>query len=162
MDTVVPLADRALYEADEHLWIARQIDALRSGRLEKLDRDTLVEYLTDMTSRDHRELKSRFAVLLQHLLKLTMQPERLTRSWILTTIGQQREITGLLTGIPSLSSYSQQFFDEAYAHAVRLASVETGIPIAKFSPQSPWTLQAALAFQPPDLPPPTGKRRASR
>ncbi len=42
MDTAVIPADRALYEADEHAWIARQIEALRSGRLQELDRNSLV------------------------------------------------------------------------------------------------------------------------
>jgi hypothetical protein len=161
MDTVAQLADRALYEADEHAWIARQIDALRSGRLEQLDRDSLIEYLTDMTIRDHRELRSRFTVLLQHLLKLRMQPQRMTRSWVLTIIVQQQDIAGLLTSIPSLATHAENLLDEAYAAAVRRAAAETRIPEQKFPPQSPWTMRQALAFVPPDLPQPTRKRRGA-
>ncbi len=162
MDTVVTLADRALYEADEHLWIARQIDALRSGRLDDLDRDNLVEYLTDMNIRDHRELESRFAVLLQHLLKVRMQPDLLSRSWLLTIVHQQQRIRRLLKAIPSLASHMEKLFEDAYSDAVGLAATETGIPAGEFPPQPPWTVQAALAFVPPELPPPAPKRRASR
>jgi hypothetical protein len=161
MDTVLHVANRALYEADEHVWIARQIDALRSGRLDELDRESLVEYLTEMTIRDRRELKSRLVVLLQHLLKLRMQPARLSRSWIVTIVTQQQEIAGLLTGIPSLASHAEKLLAEAYADGVRLAAAETGIPVGDFPTQSPWTVQAALAFAVPDLPRPARKRRGT-
>jgi Domain of unknown function DUF29 len=161
MDTVAQPADRALYEADEHAWIARQIDALRSGRLENLDRDSLVEYLTDMTIRDRRELKSRFIILLQHLLKLRMQPERPARSWVLAILSQQASISDLLGGISSMATHAPDLFDEAYAVAVRLAAAETRIPAQDFRPQSPWTMQQALASVPPDLPAPAIKRRGA-
>jgi len=162
MDTVAQLDDRALYETDEHAWIARQVDGLRSGRLDQLDRDSLVEYLTDMTIRDHRELRSCLTVLLHHLLKVRMQPARLTRSWALTIVVQQQDIAGLLTSIPSLATHAKNLFDEAYADAVRRAAAETRIPAQKSPPQSPWTMQQALAFVPPDLPAPVIKRRGAK
>jgi hypothetical protein len=161
MDTLVQRADRALYEADEHAWIARQIEALRSGRLDDLDCDSLVEYLTDMTIRDRRELASRMKVLLQHLLKVRMQPDRVSRGWIVTIINQQQEIRQILTGIPSLAAQAEHLFEETYADAIRLASAETRIPTRNFPGESPWTLQDALAFVPPDPPAAPRKRRAS-
>ncbi|MBX6314645.1 MAG: DUF29 family protein [Isosphaeraceae bacterium] len=39
------------------------------------------EYLSDITRRDRREVESRLAVLIAHLLKWTYQPRRRTRSW---------------------------------------------------------------------------------
>jgi len=162
MDTALPNADRALYEADEHAWIARQIEALRSGRLAELDRANLVEYLTDMTIRDRRELESRFVVLLQHLLKVLKQPDRLSRSWRLTILVQQREIRGILKGIPSLAAQAETFLNEAFADAVRAAAAETGIPVREFPKSSPWTVQEALTFAPPEPAEPSTKRKARR
>jgi Domain of unknown function DUF29 len=162
MDTVTLPADRALYEADEHAWIARQIEALRSGRLHELDRDSLVEYLTEMTIRDRRELKNRLIVLLQHLLKVRMQPQRLTRSWVLTVLAQQQQIRDILAGTPSIATYAPALFEEAYPNAVRRAAAETGIPFRDFPSASPWTLEAALAFAVPDPPPPPRYRRADK
>ena len=152
MDTLVQSSDRALYDADEHAWIARQIDALRSGRLHLLDRDTLVEYLTEMTIRDRRELESRFAVLLQHMLKLMVQPGRHTRSWDLTVTTQQQEIRRLLKALPSLAAQRQAVIPDAYRDAVLRAVKETGESISVFPRESPWTADAALAFEPPKPP----------
>jgi len=162
MDTVLQPADRALYEADEHAWIARQIDALRNGRLQQLDRDGLVEYLTEMTVRDRRELKSRLTVLFQHLLKARMQPRRLTRSWILTILTQQAEIRDILAGTPSIAAHVPAMLSGAYSDAVRRAAAETGIALVDFPTESPWTIETALAFVPPDLPPPRNPSRARR
>ncbi len=161
MDTPVRSADRALYEADEHAWIERQIALLRGGRLHALDRESLADYLTDMNIRDHRELASRFVVLLQHLLKVRLQPERLSRSWILTILERQREISLVLRTIPSMGRYKADLAASAYQDAVRSAAVETGLPLHEFPPQSPWTAEAALAFVPPDPPPrrPIRRRR---
>jgi hypothetical protein len=72
---------RDLYERDEHEWIAAQISALASGQLKRLDRENLIEFLSEMTSRDRRELRSRLTVPLLHLLKVRFQPERLSASW---------------------------------------------------------------------------------
>ena len=148
MDTLTQSPDRALYDADEHAWLLRQIAALRDGRLRDIDRDTLADYLTDMTIRDRRELKSRFAVLLQHLLKLQFQPERQSRSWVLTVQHQQAEIADILQSSPSLAADSPALFEEAYPRAVRFAATETGLAVAEFPQTSPWTLAEALAVVP--------------
>jgi hypothetical protein len=54
------------YETDEHEWIARQADALCGARLDDLGRHNLAEFLTEMTARDRRELRSRLTMLLSH------------------------------------------------------------------------------------------------
>lgn len=147
-----------LYETDEHEWIAAQIAALSTGQLQRLDRAHLVEYLSDMTIRDRRELQSRLTVLLRHLLKVQLQPARLTRSRVNTIITQQREIRLIVTGIPSLGRQADRIVAEAYPDAVRAASRETGLPPSAFPASSPWTVGAALAFDPPE-PVARGNRR---
>ena len=161
MNAIVPSGDRALYEADEHAWIERQIQALRSGRLHELDRDSLVEYLADMTIHDRRELASRFAVLLQHLLKIAFQPVRHSRGWNYTVVDLQQQIRRLLKSIPSLSAHQAALFADAYDDAVRLAAAETGMAVAAFPAASPWSVDAALSFVPPEprLPASSDRRR---
>ena len=152
MDTLPQTNDRALYEADEHAWIARQVAALRSGRLHRLDRESLAEYLTDMTKRDRRELQSRFTVLALHLLKLQFQPGRHTPSWNRTIIVQQQKLRRFLAGIPSLAAQRDVLFADVYDDVKDLAASETGLPVAAFPVSPPWTVDAALAFQPPEPP----------
>ena len=142
--------DADLYEADEHLWIEAQIEALRTGRTDQLDRAHLIEYLTEMTIRDRRELRSRLVVLLIHLLKAHFQPGRLSRSWVDTIVEQQSELREILADTPSVARYVPELLARAYAEAVRRAAGQTGLPRATFPAACPWTLEEALAFDPPE------------
>jgi hypothetical protein len=155
--TAEPERGRELYEQDEHEWVAAQVSALADGALNRLDRANLIEYLTEKTIRDRRELQSRLAVLLHHLLKVRVQPERLTRSWIVTILEQQSEIRSIMGSIPSLGRQAEILAAAAYPDALRRASRETGLPAARFPNASPWTVAEALAFDPPE--PPSGGER---
>lgn len=154
-------ANQQLYEADEHEWMARQIAAMRSGTLHELDCENLAEFLDDSMKRDRRELRSRFSRLLQHLVKLKMQPEKMTRSWVLTIVHQQNAVRRLFRGIPSMRQHADRPFSEAYEDAVREAGAETGIPARQFPTTTPWTMDEALAFEPemPEPTPPPRKRK---
>jgi hypothetical protein len=149
-DTVESPAGRELYERDEHQWIAAQISALTDGQLNRLDRANLIEYLTEMTVRDRRELQSRIVVMLHHLLKVQFQPERLTQSWIMTIVEQQSEIRSIIESIPSLGRQAEAIGMASYPDAVRRAARETGLPAGGFPAVSPWTVAAALSFDPPE------------
>ncbi len=142
--------DADLYEADEHRWIEAQIEALRAGRTDQLDRAHLIEYLTDMTIRDRRELRSRLTVLLIHLLKIRFQPDRQTRSWADTIIEQQSEVKRILADIPRIAQHIPELLAQAYDDAVRRAAPQTSLPRATFPATCPWTLDEALAFNPPE------------
>lgn len=146
----IATSDRALYEADEHAWMQRQIEALRDGRLEQLDRKSLVEFLTDMGLQYRRELESRLVVLVGHMLKIRYQPHKHGKSWNATVRTQQREIRTLLRSVPSVAARRDAVLADAYPDAKDLAVVETGLPAATFPPVSPWTVDAALAFTPPE------------
>ena len=146
---------RDLYERDEHEGIAAQISALESGQLNRLDRENLIEFLSEMTIRDRRELRSRLTVLLLHLLKARFQPERLSTSWVSTILVQQNEIRSLIEDIPSLGRRADAIAAQAYRDAIRLAVHETRLPASRFAPAMPWTVTEALAFEPPE---PVGER----
>jgi hypothetical protein len=160
MDTLPQSGDRGVYEANEHAWIARRIDALRGGKPHLLDRDSLVEYLTDMTIGDEREVRTRFTVLVHHILKILPRPERHTRSRNLTVVQQQQQLLWTLKAVPSLGAKRQALFAGVYDEAVARAAAETGLPMSVFPPASPWTADMALAFVPPE--PPPRARRARR
>ena len=145
-----PPPDQALYHQDEHARVAAQVAALTNGRLNRLDRTNLIEYLTEITIRDRRELRSRLVVLLLHLLKCQFQPGRPTRGWVTTILEQQSEIRSLLDSIPSLGRQADILAASAYPDAIRRAAHETGLPAARFPATSPWTVDAALAFDPPE------------
>ena len=146
----VPRVDRDpdLYEADEHEWLAQQSALLHSGRLHELDREHLAEFLDDMAIGHRRELRSRFLVLLHHLLKLEMQPARAIRSWSATITEQQDQIKSMFRDMPSIAQHAERLFAEAYPSAVRKAAAETGILAPRFPGTSPWSIEEALAVTP--------------
>lgn len=133
-----------LYEADFAAWAMRQAEHLRSRNFDRLDIENLAEEVEDM-ARSHRdEIESRLSVLLLHLLKWRSQPESRSGSWRSTIVEQRDRIARRIKGSPSLKSYPAEVFPEEYAHARKLASVETGLPIEKFDESPPFTLDEAL------------------
>ena len=142
MDTQAGL--RSLYDADEYEWLLHQAAALLDGRMDEIDRDTLAEYLTDMAKREVREVVSRLAVLLMHLLKYQFQPNRASRSWMNTIQIQQEEISEIFADSPTLRRKASEKLSRAYDKARKLASVETGINLTTFPDTCPWELADAL------------------
>ena len=69
-----PHRSKARYDQDEFGWLLEQADLLRDGRLGEIDRASLVEFLTDMARTKKHEFRSVMVVLLQHLLKVAVQP----------------------------------------------------------------------------------------
>ena len=75
-----PVAAPASPDGDEFAWLLHQAGLLRAGRLGEIDRQPLAEFLTDMARSHQDAAESAMKVLLQHLLKIAVQPERMTRS----------------------------------------------------------------------------------
>ena len=149
---------RADYHRDQFGWMLQQADLLRAGRLNDLDRHSLAELLTDMAGSDKRAFESSMRVLLQHMLKVLVQPEKLTRSWIYSIAVQQVDARRLIETEPGMRPFLPGLYDAAYTDARRLASVETGIALSRFPAENPWSMEEALAYVPP-APTPRGAKR---
>ena len=116
-----------LYDLDFFEWTVRNSELLRSGRFDEADLGHIAEEIEDMGKRDRRELRNRLEVLLRHLLKWQLQPERRGRSWRLTTNTQRRRIQGLLSEMPSLRPHIEEIVPAIYMDAVGATIDETGI-----------------------------------
>ena len=155
------LRSRASYDQDEYGWLLQQAGLLRAGRLEQLDRASLAEFLTDMAASHRHAFRSAMTVLLHHMLKVLVQPERITRSWLLTIRVQQRQARLVMESNPGMRQYLPELCAKAYADARGDAAAETGIALSRFPADNPWTLDEALAFVPPE-PAPRGCRAARK
>lgn len=62
------------YEQDFYGWTMEQAALLKSGRLNELDIQNLIEEVETMGRSEKRALESRLSVLLLHLLKWHYQP----------------------------------------------------------------------------------------
>ncbi len=137
-----------LYESDETAWLEAMADLIQHGRLADLDYPHLQEYLVDMARRDRREVESRLATLLTHVLKWVHQPDHRSRSWRATIIEQRQELSGLASG-GVLRNHAEAVLASAYAKAVERAAAETGLAAETFPGACPYTLEQVLS---PDFP----------
>ena len=144
-----PLGIHSLYDADEYSWLLHQADLLRADRLKDLDRSSLIEFLSDIAQTHKDRFESAVRVLLHHLLKVRLQPEKLTRGWVLTIVKQQLQAEKMIENNPGMKPLLPKLYGDAYTDAVRLAAAETGIAKDEFPVQNPWTMGEALAFVPP-------------
>jgi hypothetical protein len=93
---------RTSYETDVVAWASEQARLIRAGQFDALDLEHIAEEIEDVGKSEQRELASRMAVLLAHLLKWQYQPERRGASWENTIRAQRKEISYGLDEAPSL------------------------------------------------------------
>jgi Domain of unknown function DUF29 len=137
---------RSLYDRDFLRWLEEQQQHLRSGNLQSLDIDNLLEELEALGRSEQRELGSYFQVLLMHLLKWDYQPEKRTRSWETTIVNCRDQIQDCLEDMPSLGRNFQDlaWIEKYYRRARREAAKESGLPIDRFPEVCPFGLDQIL------------------
>jgi Domain of unknown function DUF29 len=146
MARVDPVTDErtSLYERDFYLWLERQAELLREGRLTELDVANLLEEIESMGRKDKKAIQSNLVVVLAHLLKYQFQPKRRSNSWRGSIVEHRRRLRDDLVESPSLRGHAAAAFAQSYADAREQASAETGLPVETFPEQCPYTLEQAL------------------
>ena len=139
MDDAAKKEERSLYERDFYSWTQAQSQLLRQGRLSEVDLPNVAEEIETLGRKEVSELRSRFKVLAQHLLKAIYQPAKAGRSWATTVLNQRIEIARHIQDNPSLKAKADVLFAEAYADARKLAAAETRIDLDVFPAQPPFT-----------------------
>jgi len=133
-----------LYEKDFYAWAMHNAQLLRQGKLKEIDVDNLAEEIEIMGGREKRELVSRLAILIAHLLKWQFQPDRRSNSWKKTIKDQRSEIEDIIEESPSLQNQLNDKWNKAYKKAVNNASRETAISEKNFPQECPYTLEQCL------------------
>lgn len=128
----------SLYDTDFYAWANAQAALLRSGRLAAADIEHIAEEIESMGRSEKRELLSRLALLLMHLLKWQAQPMLRGNSWRATIKVQRREIARHLADSPSLTARLPEVLADAYGDAVLLAAGESGLAESAFPAANPW------------------------
>jgi hypothetical protein len=132
------------YEKDFYAWSLHNAALIREGKLSEVDLEHVAEEIEDMGKNNRRELISRLAVLLAHLLKWKFQPERRGNSWKYTIKRQRFEVRDLLKESPSLKHELDKKLNYAYEKALITAVEETGLSQSAFPETSPFSLVEAL------------------
>ena len=149
---VVPDTDDSLYDRDFFAWTQTVGEQLLAGSVSQADLERIAEEITDLGKRDRREVHSRMVVLIMHLIKWMIQPERPEGStWRSTIVTQRGELKGVFDQSPSLRPYAKRNLQEAYVEACDRARAETGLQ-TPLPTECPFTLEQVLelGWYPPD------------
>jgi hypothetical protein len=150
MTTTVEKVDGGLYLRDETAWLDAMAEAARQRDPDALDWDNLAEYLSSMSVRDRRELGSRLAVLLLHLLKWEHQPEKRSRSWHFTLKTQLKSLRKIASsGV--LRRYGEDVLEDHFTEAREMAYEEMHQFPEDLPRTCPYTFQELLEMEPPVL-----------
>lgn len=133
------------YEKDVVAWATEQAALLRAGKFSSLDIEHLAEEIEDVGKSEQRELASRMAVLLAHLLKWQHQSGLRGSSWLRTIREQRRALAVVLKKTPSLknSLTDPDWARGTWADAVTKAVDETGLDV--FPDNCPWSFEQVMA-----------------
>ncbi|KND55735.1 Beta-glucosidase/6-phospho-beta-glucosidase/ beta- galactosidase [Candidatus Paraburkholderia kirkii] len=128
-------------------WAREQAALLREGKFSAIDVEHIAEEIEDVGKSEQRELSSRMAVLLAHLLKWQYQPGRRGSSWQRTIREQRRAVGVALQKTPSLrnSLSDADWLTGTWADAVSRAVEETGLDV--FPEDLPWSTEQILSTE---------------
>jgi hypothetical protein len=130
------------YDEDIAAWATEQARLIRGRQFDRLDIEHIADEIEDVGKSEKRELASRMAVLLVHLLKWQFQPERRGASWE-GSIRHQRKRLGLaLKAAPSLKTVLRDpdWCMAAWLDGIDRAAQETGLDEATFPETCPWDM----------------------
>jgi hypothetical protein len=116
-----------LYDLDFYQWTQSQSDLLRVEGWEQLDWQHIAEEIESLGKKDKRQVQSRLAVLITHLLKWEYQPEKRSPSWRKTLKEQRFRLMLILNDSPSLKVGLPEFIAVVYPYAVENVADETGL-----------------------------------
>jgi hypothetical protein len=117
------------YETDVVAWANEQAQLIRAGQFDQLDLAHIAEEIEDVGKSEQRELASRMAVLLSHLLKWQFQPAMRSKSWEVTIKIQRTALAKRLARTPSLQPMltDPNWIEDMWGDAVESATKETGL-----------------------------------
>jgi Domain of unknown function DUF29 len=132
------------YDKDVVLWSEEQARLLRAGRFAELDIQLLADEIEDVGKSEKRELASRMAVLLAHLLKWSRQQEMRNSTWR-STIVQRKRVALAIKATPSLKAVLRDpnWQEDMWLDALAQAQKETGLTAEELPEACPWTMEQA-------------------
>ncbi|OKH20377.1 DUF29 domain-containing protein [Chroogloeocystis siderophila] len=136
-----------LYDTDYGLWLASQIDSLKSHQWDNLDIDNLIEELEGLNRSNENALESYLVVILTHLLKWEYQLKARSRSWQGSILNGRKRIARLCKQQPSLKLRVSDLVPEAYTDAIEIATLETRLPADVFPTKCSYSADQILDFE---------------
>jgi hypothetical protein len=128
---IAPDGVNAAYDDDAYGWAIEQAAYLRAGRADLLDWKNLAEEIEDVAKSEKRAAESALRIIMMHVLKWQLQPERRSRSWASSIASQRVAYEQVLDENPSLRAKAENMRQRAFARARLEAASEMDLPVAK-------------------------------
>ncbi len=140
---LVPAAEpaSAAYERDFYTWSQDQARLLREGRWDAVDRENVAEEIESLGREQFNKLVGALRVLMLHMLKWDHQPDRRSRSWVLSIKTQRNDLADVLSDNPGLKPRMPQAIQRAYRNARTDAARETGLDEDIFPIECPYLFE---------------------
>jgi hypothetical protein len=132
------------YDQDFFQWTQETARAIEEGRFDEIDRAALADEVESLGKRDRREIGSRLAAIVLHMLKLKYQPKRESRSWHDSISEQRDKLARVLGDSPSLRAQLPALLANYYRSARLKAAHQTGMNVACFPETCEWTVCEVL------------------
>ena len=134
----------AVAETDETAWLEACAELVRTGQWSQIDTVSLAEYLADMARHDRREVVSRLAKLIAHLLKWQFQPEMRTASLRRQQWSAKGKSLANCWKAAPCEITPRTSLAKAYRFGVKQAAAESALSEETFPWDCPWTLDTLL------------------
>ncbi|GJD35819.1 DUF29 domain-containing protein [Methylobacterium aerolatum] len=132
------------YGDDFYTWTQEQGARLRAGNLDGLDLENLAEEIESLGKSQFASLVSALRIVLLHMLKFDHQPERRSRSWIVSIATHRDHAAEELEESPGLKNRLNEAIGKAYRRARLEAYGETGLPLDAFPEVCPYSLHEIM------------------
>ncbi len=134
-------AEPSDYEDDFSSWAFEQAQLMRLGRFREVDLPNVIEEIESLGNEQLHALESFYSLLIMHLLKWQLQPERRSRSWQLTIVNSRNQIKRREKRNTKLRAGAEAIVADIYSEALEEAATETGIAVSVFSTECPYTIE---------------------
>ena len=132
------------YADDFYTWTQEQGARLRAGDLDGLDLENLAEEIESLGKSQFASLVSALRIVLLHMLKFDHQPERRSRSWLVSIATHRVAAADEIEESPGLKSRLDDAVERAYRRARLEASGETGLALRTFPETCPYSLDEIM------------------
>jgi hypothetical protein len=146
--TLANNAKTTLYEKDYYLWLEQVAAQLRTGDLDAIDLENLIEEIEDLGRSEKRQISSYLMRLCEHLLKVKYceaERESCFRGWDVEISNFRLQIQKRLKESPSLNQYLQEVYGEEYHNGRKLFLKASGLDTSTVPEEPVFTLAEAIA-----------------
>lgn len=139
------------YEQDYAGWLSRQVELMKASRWSELDHANLIDEVESLGRSDYAAFVSAVEIVLVHMLKWDVQPDKRTPSWVASIVEHRRRIAQSLRDNPSYKARIDDAVDRAFRTATAKAAGETNLPLSAFPEENPFNWEA-ITSRPYQLP----------